>query len=99
MIVEIGIDDSDTYGIALDEQEGYPSLIGHATVEELKMAIEDLDDLNAEADSIIKHYKTITPLLSEGSALDAQIRDGLAYAQPKPTADFSVALEDAMVYA
>lgn len=63
------------------------------------MAIEDLDDLNAEADSIIKHYKTITPLLSEGSALDAQIRDGLAYAQPKPTADFSVALEDAMVYA
>lgn len=99
VIVEIGIDDSDTYGIALDEQEGYPSLIGHATVEELKMAIEDLDDLNAEADSIIKHYKTITPLLSEGSALDAQIRDGLAYAQPKPTADFSVALEDAMVYA
>ena len=58
VIVEIGIDDSDTYGIALDEQEGYPSLIGHATVEELKMAIEDLDDLNAEADSIIS---TIRP--------------------------------------
>ncbi|WP_456094978.1 hypothetical protein [Paraprevotella xylaniphila] len=98
-LLQYGIDDSDEIGFALDPTDGYLPIIETGTVEELMQGIQDMDRMNAEADSIIKNYETISPLLSEGAALDVQMKDGLVWAQPKAAAEFSVALEDAMLYA
>lgn len=94
--VEWGIDDSDTYGYALED---YPEIIATGTLEELEMGIAELETFNAEADSIIKHYETLTSLLSEGVNLNSQLAEEVVVAQPKAKDDFSAALEDAAVYA
>ena len=94
-----GIDDSESYGFALDPEDGYPDFIESGTQEELQLAIEDMDRMLEEGNTIITNYETLTPLLSNGTVLDSQLNEGLVVAQPKVTADFSMALEDAAAYA
>ena len=98
-MVEAGIDDSDELGFALDPEDGYPDFIESGTQEELQLAIEDMDRMLEEGNTIITNYETLTPLLSNGTVLDSQLNEGLVVAQPKVTADFSMALEDAAAYA
>lgn len=98
-LLELGIDDSEQYGVALDPEEGYPAVMESGSVEELELAISDMDQLNKDADSVIVHYEKLSPLLSGGTTLNAQLNNGLIVAQPKVKADFSAALEDAAVCA
>ncbi len=97
-LLGLGIDDSEQYGIALDPEEGYPAIIESGQKEDMELAIRDLDELNAEADSIIAHYEALYPLLSNGTVLYNQLNEGRVVAQPKVTAEFSAALEDATAY-
>ena len=98
-MVEAGIDDSDDLGFALDPEDGYLDIIESGTQEELQLAIEDMDRMLEEGNTIITNYETLTPLLSNGTVLNGQLNEGLVVAQPKVTADFSMALEDATAYA
>ena len=98
-MVEAGIDDSDDLGFALDPEDGYLDINKSGTQEELQLAIEDMDRMLEEGNTIITNYETLTPLLSNGTVLNSQLNEGLVVAQPKVTADFSMALEDAAAYA
>ena len=82
----------------MDPEDGYPDFIESGTQEELQLAIEDMDRMLEEGNTIITNYETLTPLLSNGTVLDSQLNEGLVVAQPKVTADFSMALEDAAAY-
>lgn len=66
-MVEAGIDDSDDLGFALDPEDGYPDFIESGTQEELQLAIEDMDRMLEEGNTIITNYETLTPLLSNGT--------------------------------
>lgn len=94
-LIEYGVDDTDYLGMALDSINGYVAFIEEGTVEELQLAIDDMDQLIADAQTIITNYEAISALLETCTATSEQLDKGLIFAQPTVTGLFKDALETA----
>ena len=94
-LIEYGVDDTDYLGMALDSIDGYIVFIEEGNVEELQQAIDDMDQLIADAQTIITNYEAINALLGTGTAISEQLDKGLVFAQPTVTGLFKDALETA----
>ena len=88
-----GIDDSESYGFALDPEDGYYMFLKEGAVEDVKFAIDDLDKMNAEAEKVIANYLLLNPLVQNGNNFNNQLNAGVLFAQPAAKKTFSAALE------
>ena len=84
----------DILTIALEE---YSPLVTSESLEDLKDAIEGMDELLAMGKIIIENYKELSFLVASGEDLDAQLFNGLIAAQPTARNRFSIALETAEI--
>lgn len=94
-----GIDDADELGFALDPEDGYAYDVEDPDANEglLLEAIDDIDRMMSEAQTILSNYSLLNPMLVNGRNFQQQLADGLLFAQPKVTNDFISALEEASV--
>lgn len=88
-----GIDDSESYGFALDPEEGYYIFLTEGTLDDVSYAIDDLDKMNADAEKLIANYLLLTPLVQNGNNFNNQLNEGVLFAQPTAKKTFSAALE------
>ena len=96
-LVGYNVDDEDL-AICLEE---FPELLANpdVTVDELSEAIEAMDVLLGEAETVISNYETFNPLLVNGTTLSQQLTDGAIVAQPTVTSKFNLKLEEAAIFA
>lgn len=90
-----GIDDSESYGFALDPEEGYYLFLTEGTLDDVSYAINDLDKMNADAEKLIANYLLLTPLVQNGNNFNNQLNEGVLFAQPTAKKTFIAALETA----
>lgn len=90
-LVVYGIDPG-AYGETLAE---YGELMEELTVEELIDAISEVEEYNAEAETVITRYLAINPLLTNGNNLLDQLSNNLIFAQPTVREIFNATLEEA----
>lgn len=69
------------------------------TVEDLSDAIIAMDVLIAEAEKIIANFEAFNPLLTNGTSLSEQLREGAIFAQPTVTANFNAKVVEAAIFA
>ena len=91
-LVECGIDDSEYLGYALGEDS---LLVTSESIEEIEIAIEEMDELIGMAEVIIENYKELSTLVTAGENLYAQLESGVVVAQPAAMNAFVAALEAA----
>ena len=92
-LIECGIKDvDDNLGYYLEE---YSPLVTSESIEEIEIAIEELDEIIVVAEEIIKNYKALSSLVTAGENLYEQLENKLIVAQPAALNNFTLALEAA----
>ena len=88
-LVEYNIDD-EILAMTLGEDS---LLVTSESIDEIEIAIEEMDLLIEMAEVIVKNYEELSVLVTAGENLYTQLEDGIIVAQPTATATFRTALE------
>lgn len=97
-LMTYGINDDDYLGMALAE-DGYGIFLEEGSVDEVKDAIEQMDEMNVGAKKVIDNYLLLNPVVVNGANFKDQLDEGLLFAQPSAKEKFIAALEEAAVVA